>query len=82
MDTNMVEVLRNIKKSTELVFEHYRYFERSKGFKNTLIEVGLKNVIGLAQDGIDEANKMGLSKNPTKEQLKARQVKPANRLTR
>jgi hypothetical protein len=71
MDTNIVEVLRNIKKSTELVFEHYKYFERAKGFKNSLIEIGLKNIIGMAQDGINEVeqtknNKGGIHEIPVR----------------
>jgi hypothetical protein len=71
MDTNIVEVLKNIKKSTELVFEHYRYFERAKGFKNTLIEIGLENIISMAQDSIDEIeqtknNKGGIHELPVR----------------
>ena len=69
MDTNIVEVLTDIKKSTELVFEHYKYFERSKGFKNTLIEIGLENIISMTQNGINEIeqtknNKGGIHKLP------------------
>ena len=50
METTVVNILRNIKQSAELVFQHYE----SRGFKNTLIEVGLKNIIALAQEGIDQ----------------------------
>ena len=48
METNVIKVFENIGKSAELVFEHYR----TRGFKNTLIEVGLNNIIALAQEGI------------------------------
>ena len=50
METTVVNILRNIKQSAELVFQHYE----SRGFKNTLIEVGLKNIIALAQEGTDQ----------------------------
>jgi hypothetical protein len=50
METIVVKILKNIKQSAELVFQHYE----SRGFKNTLTEVGLKNIIALAQEGIDQ----------------------------
>lgn len=50
METTVVNILRNIKQSAELVFQHYQ----SRGFKNTLIEVGLKHIIALAQEGVSQ----------------------------
>lgn len=43
------KVLENIQRSAELVLEHYQ----AKGFRNNLIETGLKNIMGLAQAGIE-----------------------------
>jgi hypothetical protein len=54
------KVLENIQKSAELVLEHYN----AKGFRNTLIEVGLRNIMGLAQAGIEM-----IEKNQVKETL-------------
>jgi hypothetical protein len=45
----VAKIFENIQKSAELVFEHYR----SRGFKNSLIEVGLNNIISLAKEGIN-----------------------------
>jgi hypothetical protein len=53
MDTEIRKILENIRQSGVLVLEHYR----SRGFKNTMIEVGLKNIIELAQGGIDQIEK-------------------------
>ncbi len=50
METDVLEILENIKKSAELVLEHYR----SRGLTSTLIEVGLKNIITLAKDGMKQ----------------------------
>ncbi len=50
METDVLKTLDDIKKSAELVLEHYR----SKGLKNILIEVGLKNIITLAKDGMGQ----------------------------
>lgn len=50
METDLLKILEDIKKSAELVFEHYQ----SRGFKNTLIEVGLKNIISMAKDGMKQ----------------------------
>jgi hypothetical protein len=41
-EEEIIKTLEVIKKSGELVFEHYR----ARGFKNTLIEVGIQNIIG------------------------------------
>jgi hypothetical protein len=49
----MQKVLENILQSARLVLEHYR----SRGFKNTLIEVGLNNVIGMTETAIEMLEK-------------------------
>ena len=54
----MRKVLENILQSARLVLEHYR----SRGFKNTLIEVGLNNIIGMSESAIEM-----LEKNQAKE---------------
>lgn len=54
----MRKILENILQSARLVLEHYR----SRGFKNTLIEVGLNNVIGMTETAIEM-----LGKNQAKE---------------
>jgi hypothetical protein len=42
-----------IKKSGELVFEHYK----ARGFKNTLVEVGIKNIIGMCNIALEQIAK-------------------------
>ena len=46
----IIETLEVIKKSGELVFEHYK----AKGFKNTLIEVGIQNIIGTCDTALEQ----------------------------
>jgi hypothetical protein len=46
----IVKTLEVIKKSGELVFEHYK----ARGFKNTLIEVGIKNIIGICDTALEQ----------------------------
>ena len=46
----MIKTLEAIKKSGELVFEHYK----SKGFQNTLIEVGIQNIIGICKTALEQ----------------------------
>ncbi len=50
METDVLKILEDIKKSAELVFEHYQ----SRGLKDTLIEIGPKNIITLAKDGMKQ----------------------------
>ena len=52
------KILENVEQSGRLVLEHYR----SRGFKNTLIEVGLNNIIGMTETAIEM-----IEKNQTKE---------------
>ena len=49
----MRKILENILQSARLVLEHYR----SRGFKNTLIEVGLNNIIGMTETAIEMVEK-------------------------
>ena len=49
----MRKILENILQSARLVLEHYK----SRGFKNTLIEVGLNNIIGMTETAIEMIEK-------------------------
>jgi len=49
----MIETLEVIKESGELVLEHYK----SKGFQNTLIEVGIQNIIGICKTALEQLAK-------------------------
>jgi hypothetical protein len=52
-DEEIIKTLEFIKKSGELVFEHYK----SKGFKNSLIEVGIQNIIGICKTALGQITK-------------------------
>jgi len=52
-DEEMIKTLEAIKKSGELVFEHYK----SQCFKNTLIEVGIQNIIGICETALEQITK-------------------------
>jgi hypothetical protein len=47
------KILDNVKQSALLVLEHHK----SRGFKNTLIEVGLNNIIGMTETAIEMIEK-------------------------
>ena len=49
----IIKTLEVIKKSGELVFEHYR----ARGFKNSLIEVGIQNIIGMCDTALEQIAK-------------------------
>jgi hypothetical protein len=49
----MRKVLENILQSAKLVLEHYK----ARGFKNSLIEVGLNNIIGMSESAIEMIEK-------------------------
>lgn len=49
----IIKTLEGIKKSGELVFEHYK----ARGFKNSLIEVGIQNIIGTCDTALEEITK-------------------------
>ena len=50
MKENLLKKLDIIKKTAELLLEHHQ----TRGVKNTLMEVGLKNILGMSQEAIDE----------------------------
>ena len=52
-EEEIVKTLEVIKKSGELVFEHCK----TRGFKNTLIEVGIKNIIGICDTALEQITK-------------------------
>jgi len=59
----VIKILEIIKKSAELVLTHHE----ARGFKNSITEIGLKNIIGLRQDcidGIEGNNKAAFTKTP------------------
>ncbi len=49
----IIKTFEVIKKSGELVFEHYK----ARGFKNTLIEVGIQNIIGTCDTALEQIAK-------------------------
>jgi hypothetical protein len=49
----IIKTFEVIKKSGELVFEHYK----ARGFKNSLIEVGIQNIIGTCDTALEEIAK-------------------------
>jgi len=50
MNENLIRKLDIIKKSAELLLEHHQ----TRGVKSTLMEVGLKNILGMSQEAIEE----------------------------
>lgn len=52
-DEEIIKTLEVIKKSGEMVFEHYK----SRGFKNSLIEVGIQNIIGICKTALEQITK-------------------------
>ncbi len=53
MKEDLMKKLEVIKKSAEILLEH----SESKAFKSSLMEVGLKNIIAMSQEAIDEIEK-------------------------
>jgi len=49
----IIKTFEVVKKSGELVLEHYK----ARGFKNTLIEVGIKNIIGICDTALEQIAK-------------------------
>ena len=49
----IIKTFEVIKKSGELVFEHYK----ARGFKNSLIEVGIQNIIGTCNTALEQIAK-------------------------
>jgi hypothetical protein len=52
-EEEIIKTFEVIKKSGELVFEHYK----ARGFKNSLIEVGVKNIIGMCDTALEQIAK-------------------------
>jgi hypothetical protein len=50
MKEDLLKKLDIIKKSAELLLTHYE----TKGFKNTFMEIGLKNILAMSQEAINE----------------------------
>ncbi len=46
----IIKTLEVIKRSGEPVFEHCK----ARGFKNTLIEAGIKNIIGICDTALEQ----------------------------
>jgi len=53
MNVILLKKLDVIRKSSEILLEHYQ----TRGFKNSLMEVGLKNILNMSQEAIDEIEK-------------------------
>lgn len=60
MKEHIMKKLDIIKKSAEILLEHYE----TKGFKNTLMETGLKNILGMSQEAIAEIEEEKASEPP------------------
>ncbi len=50
MDDNTIHKIGIIKKSAEILLEHYE----SRGFKNTLMETGMKNILELSNSILED----------------------------
>jgi hypothetical protein len=50
MKEHLIKKLDILKKRAELLLEHHE----TKEFKSSLMEVGLKNILGISQEAIDE----------------------------
>lgn len=53
MNEYTIHKIAIIKKSAEILLENYE----SRGFKNTLMETGLKNIIGMADSVLEDIAK-------------------------
>jgi hypothetical protein len=53
MKEHLMKKLEIIKKSAELLLDHHK----SRAVKDNLLEVGLRNIIGISQEAIDEIEK-------------------------
>lgn len=60
MKEHLMKKLEIIKKSAELLMDHHV----TKAVKDNLIEVGLRNIIGISQEAIDEIEKEKASEPP------------------
>jgi len=60
MKEDLLKKLDIIKKSAELLLEHYE----TRAVKDNLMEVGLKNVIGMSQEAIAEIEEEKASEPP------------------
>lgn len=49
-DEEIIKTMEVIKKSGELVLEHYK----SRGFRNNLIEVGIQNIIDMCKIALEQ----------------------------
>jgi len=67
MKEHLIKKLDIIKKSAELLLEHYE----TKEFKSTLMEVGLKNILSMSQEAIAE-----IEEEKASEPLERRDRKP------
>jgi hypothetical protein len=53
MKEDLMEKLKFINRTAEILMEHYE----SRPFKNSIMGVGLRNIIGISQEAIDEIEK-------------------------
>jgi len=60
MKENLLKKLDIIKKSAELLMDHHE----TRGFKDRLMEVGLKNIISISQEAIAEIEEEKASEPP------------------
>ena len=60
MKEDIVTKVKAIKRTAEILMEHHE----SRAFKNTIMGVGLKNIIAISQEAIDELEKEKASEPP------------------
>lgn len=62
MKEHLIKKLELIKRSAEILLEHYE----TRAFKNSLMEIGLKNIIAMSQEAIAEIEEQKAPEPPTK----------------
>jgi len=53
MNEDIIKKVKAIKRSAELLLEHYE----TRAFKNTLMETGLKNILGISDSILEDIEK-------------------------
>jgi hypothetical protein len=62
MEEDIITKVNAIKRTAEILMEH----QEGRLIKNTVMDVGLKNIIGISQNVIDEIEKEKAPEPPTK----------------
>jgi len=62
MKEELIKKLNAIKRTSEILLEHYE----TRAFKNSIMEVGLKNILGITQEAIETLEKEKAPEPPGK----------------